>query len=96
VSPFATARRLHVALVELCGNGVVACNARPLDLLNDRQHVDRKLPRIRSYSGHVTKSMFFVAAFVFAVAFGILNAKVAQSDNDRASSPTIRTMALLY
>ena len=45
VSPFATARRSHVALIELCGNGVVACNARPLDLLNDRQHVDRKLPR---------------------------------------------------
>jgi hypothetical protein len=44
----------------------------------------------------MTKSMFFVAAFVFAVAFGILNAKVAQSDNDRASNPTIRTMALLY
>jgi hypothetical protein len=44
----------------------------------------------------MTKSMFFVAAFVFAVAFGILNAKVAQSDNDRASSPTIRTLALQY
>src|SRR5262249_28701298 len=27
---------------------------------------------------------------------GILNAKVAQSDNDRASSPTMRTVALHY
>jgi hypothetical protein len=43
-----------------------------------------------------TKSIIVVAAFVFAVAFGILKAKVAQSDNDRASSPTIRTMSLLY
>jgi esterase/lipase superfamily enzyme len=25
VSPFATARRSHVALIELCGNGVVGC-----------------------------------------------------------------------
>jgi hypothetical protein len=44
----------------------------------------------------VTKSIFFVAAFVFAVAFGILNAKVAQSDNDRASHPTITTLPLQY
>jgi hypothetical protein len=44
----------------------------------------------------MTKSIMIVAAFVLAVAFGILNAKVAQSDNDRASSPTIRTLALQY
>ena len=44
----------------------------------------------------MTKSIFFVAAFVFAVAFGILNAKVAQSDNDRASNPTVRTLPLQY
>ena len=44
----------------------------------------------------MTKSIIVVAAFAFAVAFGILNAKVAQSDNDRASSPTIRTLALQY
>jgi hypothetical protein len=44
----------------------------------------------------MTKSIMIVAAFVFAVVFGILNAKVAQSDNDRASSPTIRTLALQY
>ena len=44
----------------------------------------------------MTKSIIVAAAFVFAVAFGILNAQVAQSDNDRASNPTIRTMALQY
>jgi hypothetical protein len=38
VSPFATARRSHVALVELCGNGVVADDAGPFDLLDNRQH----------------------------------------------------------
>ena len=43
-----------------------------------------------------TKGIITVAAFVFAIAFGILNAKVAQSDNDRASNPTIRTLLLLY
>ncbi len=44
----------------------------------------------------MTKGIVVVAAFAFALAFGILNARVAQSDNDRASSPTIRTMALQY
>jgi hypothetical protein len=44
----------------------------------------------------MTKGIVVVAAFAFALAFGILNARVAQSDNDRASTPTIRTMALQY
>ena len=44
----------------------------------------------------MTKSIIIVATFVFAVAFAILNVKVAQSDNDRASHPTIRTLPLLY
>ena len=44
----------------------------------------------------MTKAMIVVAAVAFALTFGILNAQVAQSDNDRASSPTIRTMALQY
>ena len=44
----------------------------------------------------MTKGIIVVAAFAFAVAFVILNAKVAQSDNDRASNPTIRTLALQY
>ena len=44
----------------------------------------------------MTKGIITVAAFVFAIAFGILNAKVAQSDNDRASHPTIRTLPLPY
>ena len=44
----------------------------------------------------MTKGIIVVAAFAFALAFGILNAKVAQSDNDRASNPTIRTLALQY
>jgi hypothetical protein len=44
----------------------------------------------------MTKATIVVAAFAFALASGILNAKVAQSDNDRASNPTIRTLALQY
>ena len=44
----------------------------------------------------MTKAIILIAAFAFAVAFGILNARVAQSDNDRASGPTIRTLALQY
>jgi len=43
----------------------------------------------------MTRSTIVVAAFAFTVAFGI-NAKVAQSDNDRASGPTIRTLAVQY
>jgi hypothetical protein len=39
----------------------------------------------------MTKGIIVAAAFVFALAFGVLNAKVAQSDNDRASNPTVRT-----
>src|SRR5262249_58201985 len=52
MGPLATARGANIALIELRGNGVVACNARPLDLLNDRQHIGRKLPRIRPYSSY--------------------------------------------
>jgi hypothetical protein len=44
----------------------------------------------------MTKGIIVVAALVFAVAFGILNAKVAQSGNDRASHPTITTLPLQY
>jgi len=44
----------------------------------------------------MAKGIIVVAAFAFAVAFATLNAKVAQSDNDRASSPTMRTLALHY
>jgi hypothetical protein len=44
----------------------------------------------------MTKAMIVVAAFAFALTFGIFSAQIAQSDNDRASSPTIRTMALQY
>ena len=40
----------------------------------------------------MTKGIIVVVAFAFA----ILNAKVAQSDDDRASSPTIRTLAVQY
>ena len=37
-----------------------------------------------------------VAAFLFALTVGILTANLAQSGNDRASGPTIRTLALQY
>jgi hypothetical protein len=54
VSPFAPARRSHIALVELYGNGVVARDTGPLDLLDDRQHIGRKSPRIRLYRGRAS------------------------------------------
>ena len=42
----------------------------------------------------ITKGMIVVAvAFMFALTVGILT---AESGNDRASSPTIRTLALQY
>jgi len=44
----------------------------------------------------MTRSIIVVAVFAFTVAFAMLNAKVAQSDNDRASGPTIRTLAVQY
>ena len=45
----------------------------------------------------MTKSIIAVAAaFMFALTVGILTAKIAESGNDRASSPTIRTFALQY
>ena len=41
-----------------------------------------------------TKSIIiFFAAFMFALTVGILT---AESGNDRASSPTVRTLALQY
>jgi hypothetical protein len=54
VSPFATPRSSHVALVELRSNRVVARDTSPLDLLDNRQHIGCKLPRIRLYSGRAT------------------------------------------
>ena len=37
-----------------------------------------------------------VAMFMFALTVGILSANLAESDNDRASAPTIHTLALQY
>jgi hypothetical protein len=36
------------------------------------------------------------AAFVFALTVGLLTANLAESGNDRASNPTIHTLALQY
>jgi hypothetical protein len=44
----------------------------------------------------MTKGIIVVAAFAFATMFGILTANLAESGNDRASNPTIRTLALQY
>jgi len=45
----------------------------------------------------MTKGIIAVtAAFMFALTVGILTAKMAESGNDRASTPTIRTLALQY
>jgi hypothetical protein len=41
----------------------------------------------------MTKGIIIAAAFMFALTVGILT---ADSGNDRASSPTIRTLALQY
>ena len=42
----------------------------------------------------MTKNIIAVAAaFMFALTVGILTAKIAESGNDRASSPPIRTFA---
>jgi hypothetical protein len=45
----------------------------------------------------MTKNIIVVAAmFLFALTVGILTANLAESDNDRASGPTIHTRALQY
>jgi hypothetical protein len=45
----------------------------------------------------MTKAIIVVAtAFVFALTVGILTANLAESGNDRASAPTIGTLALQY
>jgi hypothetical protein len=45
----------------------------------------------------MTKGIIAVAAaFMFALTVGILTAKMAESGNDRASNPTISTLALQY
>jgi hypothetical protein len=45
----------------------------------------------------MTKGIIAVAAaFIFALTVGILTAKMAESGNDTASNPTIRTLALQY
>jgi hypothetical protein len=45
----------------------------------------------------MTKNIIIVAAmFTFALTVGILTANLAESGNDRASAPTISTLALQY
>jgi ABC-type Na+ efflux pump permease subunit len=45
----------------------------------------------------ITRAIIAVtAAFLFALSVGILTANLAESGNDRASSPTIGTLALQY
>ena len=45
----------------------------------------------------MTKGIIAIAAaFTFALTVGILTANMAESGNDRASGPTIRTLALQY
>jgi hypothetical protein len=40
--------------------------------------------------------MAAAAAFMFALTVGILTANLAESGNDKASAPTVRTLALQY
>jgi hypothetical protein len=44
----------------------------------------------------MTNGIIVVVAFVFAMTLGLLTAKIAESGNDRASSPTISTLVLQY
>jgi hypothetical protein len=45
----------------------------------------------------MTKNIIVVVAmFLFALTVGILTANLAESGNDRTSSPTIGTLALQY
>ena len=45
----------------------------------------------------MTKGIIIAAAaFMFALTVGILTANLAESGNDRASAPTIGTLALQY
>ena len=45
----------------------------------------------------MTKNIIVIGAmFMFALTVGILTAKMAESGNDRASNPTIPTLALQY
>jgi hypothetical protein len=44
----------------------------------------------------MTKGIIVVAVFAFAATFGILTAKIAESGNDKASSPTIHTLLMQY
>lgn len=44
----------------------------------------------------MTKGIIVAIAITFAVTFGILTARIAESGNDKASNPTIRTLALQY
>ena len=45
----------------------------------------------------MTKGIIIAAAaFMFALTVGILTANLAESGNDRASGPTIGTLALQY
>lgn len=45
----------------------------------------------------MTKGIIVVAAaFMFALTVGILTANLAESGNDRASGPTISTLAVQY
>jgi len=44
----------------------------------------------------MTKDLIVAAAITFAVTFAILTAKIAESGNDNASNPIIRTLPLQY
>jgi hypothetical protein len=44
----------------------------------------------------MTNGIIVVVAFVFAMTLGLLTAKIVESGNDRASSPTISTLPLQY
>ena len=45
----------------------------------------------------MTRNIIIVAAmFMFALTVGILSANLAESGNDRASAPTISTLAVQY
>ena len=71
------------------------CDGHHRQLLNKLLCMQRDLEALGA--SMMAKGLIAVAAaFMFALTVGILTAKMAESGNDKASNPTIRTLALQY
>jgi len=71
------------------------CDGHHRQLLN--KLLSRQHDLEASEASMMTKGIIAVAAaFMLALTVGILTANMAESGNDRASNPTIRTLVLQY